>query len=318
MKNVLALTYEEDPHADSVCDYLEEIGIEFFRINTEKIIKNYSVSFDSKQEVFVISDDSKEIIVDDSWNIWNRRILDPEIPLKMPKDLERIVTTETKKTWDGLLISHKGKVINKPQNQYIANNKIDQIRFVSQYGRGIRIPYTLLTNNPEDLIKFYENNLEICHKLQQQTMVERDGEVLTAYTNIVNENNLENVELLRRNPCLFQTYIEKAYELRITVLEDKAIGIAIHSQDSERSKIDFRRYDFENVKYEQVELPRNVEDFCMDLIKHYGLSFGQVDMIITPKEEYVFLEINPNGQWLWLEEQSKYNLTKDVAENLIK
>ncbi|MBU2496744.1 MAG: hypothetical protein KJ767_01650 [Nanoarchaeota archaeon] len=319
MKKILVLTYEEDPHANSVCNYLDKIGVEFFRINTDKLINNFSISFNSNDGFFSISTkDRGRLTIDQTWNIWNRRIIDPEVPLGISKDLEKIIITETKRTWESLLISHKGRVINKPQNQYHANSKIDQIRFVSQFGGEILIPDTLLTNNPEDLIKFYRNNPKICHKLQQPAVIEKDGECLISYTNIVSEDHLEHAELVRRNPCLFQTYIEKAYELRITALEDKIVGIAIYSQNSERSRIDFRKYDFDNVKYEKVELPKKVEDFCSNLIKHYGLSFGQIDMIVTPKEDYVFLEINPNGQWLWLEEQSKYNLTKDVAENLIK
>jgi hypothetical protein len=58
-----------------------------------------------------------------------------------------------------------------------------------------------------------------------------------------------------------------------------------------------------------------VDDF--DIIKHYGLSFGEIDFIRNKNGDYVFLEINPNGQWLWLELKSGYNLTKDVADNLL-
>ena len=318
MKKVLILTYASDPHADSICDYFRNTGIEFFRINTDKLIRDFSISFDSKENIFRVSDNSKHITIDQTWNIWNRRIVDPETLSDIPKDLEKIITIETKRTWEGLLISHRGKVINRPQNQYHANSKIDQIKFVSEFCKEIKIPNTILTNRPKDVIKFYKENSKICHKLQQQTIVEKNGESLIAYTNIVNENHLENVELIRRNPCLFQEYIEKAYELRITALEDKAIGIAIHSQNSERSKIDFRRYDFDNVNYEKVQLPKKIEDFCRNLIRHYGLSFGQIDMIYTSQGEYIFLELNPNGQWLWLEQQSGYNLTKDIASNLIK
>jgi len=318
MKKILILTYEEDPHADSVCNYLKESKIEFFRVNTDKIIGNFSISFDSKKGFFSISNDSDNILIDQEWNIWNRRIVDPYIPTNMPKELEKIIITETKKTWESLLVLHKGRVINRLESQWVANNKMNQLFFTRNYGNGIKIPDTILTNNPKDLIKFYRENSKICHKLQQQAIMEKENESLTVYTNIINNNHLENAELIRRNPCLFQTYIEKAYELRITALEDKIIGIAIYSQNSETSKIDWRKYDFDNVIYEKVELPKKVDDFCKNLIKHYGLHFGQIDMIVTPQDDYFFLELNPNGQWLWLEKQSGYNLTKDIAENLVK
>lgn len=54
------------------------------------------------------------------------------------------------------------------------------------------------------------------------------------------------------------------------------------------------------------------------MLKHYGLHFGVFDFIKSKKGEDVFLELNPNGQWLWLELKSGFNITKSVAENLIK
>lgn len=317
MKKLLILTYEEDPHAKSVCNYLEKREIEYFIVNTDKLIGNYEITFHSESLIYSISDKSKKINLDEGWNIWNRRVMDPELPEGFPKDLEDIIFTETERTWEGMLFSHNGTVINKPQSNFAANNKIDQLRFVQNYGKGIIVPETILTNNPEVLQEFYDKYQQICHKLQKAALVQRDNEYLTTYNNLVSDNNMKHSDLIRRNPNLFQRYIDKKYEIRITALKDEVVGIAIHSQDSDQSKIDFRRYDFENVPYKKVELPQNIIHFCRDLLEHYNLSFGEIDMIYTPNEEYVFLELNPNGQWLWLELKSGYNLTKDIAENLI-
>lgn len=315
MKNILVLSCEEDPHADSVCKYFDSNEINYFRVNTNKLIENYSITFNSKLELYEISDSKDTILLDESWNIWNRRIAEPELPKDFPEELENIVFTETEKTLEGLLLIHKGKVVNKPNNSFAANNKIDQLMFVKNYG--IKIPNTVLTSNPQKLLKFYHSHKPICHKLQRVAVVERDGDYFVTYNNLVTEDNLSQAELIKLHPTLFQKYINKEYELRITALENKVIGIAIHSQDSEISKIDFRRYDFENVKYEVVDLPKNITKFCKDILTHYSLSFGEIDMIYTKNKEYVFLEINPNGQWLWLELKTSYNLTKDIAENLI-
>lgn len=317
MKKILILSYESDPHADSVCNYFLDKNIEFFKINTENIIKDYEVTFDSSQISYTISNKCREIMLDESWNIWNRRILEPEIPSNIPENLVNIILTETERTWQGLTFSHKGKVVNSPQSDYISNNKIDQLCFAKNYESNINIPDTIITNNPKILLSFYENHNKICHKLLQVPMVVKGGEYFGVYTNIVTSENMKNMELIRKNPCQFQEYIDKEYELRITALKDKIIPIAIYSQKSEISKIDFRRYDFKNVTYEKVNLPNNVEKFCFDILNYYNLSFAEIDMILNKEGDYYFLEINPKGQWLWLEEQSGYNLTKDVAENLL-
>lgn len=317
MKKVLVLTYEEDPHANSVCSYLNNVGIESFMVNTDKLIGRYNIKISPQNREYIISDSTNEIRLDSSWNIWNRRVLDPELPANFPKELEDIIFTETERTWEGILFTHKGKVVNRPQANYAANNKISQLEFAYNYGKEIFIPDTLLTNSPQELIKFYKKHHKICHKLQKAALVKREDEYLTTYNNMITEKNMEHAHLIERNPTLFQQYIDKKYEIRITVLENKVIGVAIHSQDSDLSKLDYRRYDFENVKYEKIDLPKNVNKFCLDLIKNYGLSFGEIDMIFTKDNRYVFLELNPNGQWLWLELKSGYNLSKDVAENLL-
>lgn len=317
MKKVLILTYEEDPHSKSVRKYFEGIGVDFFEVYTDKLIDRYKITFNTSKRQFILSDSDHTIILNEDWNIWNRRVMDSELPESIPKNLQDIVFTETKRTWEGLLFSHEGRVINRPQANFSANNKIDQLIFASRYGNDISIPETILTNDAEVFYYFYKNHERVSFKLQKSALVKKDDEFLTTYNNIVTEKQAENASLIKINPSLFQEYIEKEYEIRITVLEDKVIGIKIDSQNSKLSAVDYRRYDFENVSYTHIDLPKNVEKFCTDLIKHYGLAFGEIDMIYSKSGRYVFLELNPNGQWLWLELKSGYNLTKDVAENLI-
>ena len=317
MKKVLILTHSEDPHALSVANYLTAKGVSFFTVETDKLISHYTFEFSSQDGIYRVSDSDRKIELTPDWVIWNRRVMDPDLPPDFPKELEDIVFTETERSWQGLLFTHSGRVVNRPQAEFVANNKMDQLLFSRAYGNGIDIPETLLTNNPDLLRRFYDEGEKICHKLQKIGLVKKNGNQQIVYTNLVTDRNIEHADLIRRNPSLFQKYIPKEYELRITALEEKVVGIAIHSQDSELSKIDFRKYDFENVRYEKVDLPDHVGKFCSDLIKHYGLSFGEIDMIYTPSGEYVFLELNPNGQWLWLELKSGYPLTKDVAENLL-
>ena len=319
MKSVLILTHEGDPHSASVCNYFNHIGVDYFEVLTDKLIGNYSITFDLSKGLFCISNHERAIKLDDSWSIWNRRVMDPEIPQSVPKRLEGIIFTETERTWQGLLFSHKGKVVNKPQANFSANNKVDQLLYASKYGDNIKVPETILTNNPEELRLFYRSLSKVSFKLLKAPIIktENDDEYLTCYNNIVTDQHVENAGLIINNPSLFQEYVEKDYELRITALENKVVGIKIDSQNSDLSKVDFRRYDFENVEYQQIDLPENVTRFCYDILKHYNLSFGELDFIKNKNGDYVFLELNPNGQWLWLELKSGYNLTKDIAENLL-
>jgi glutathione synthase/RimK-type ligase-like ATP-grasp enzyme len=316
-KKVLILTHLEDSHASSVRDYLNQRGIENFTVITEDLLKDYKIKFSSENLIYTVKTSDKIITLDSSWNIWNRRIMIPDNNKGMPKDLQDLVTGECEKTWDGLLMAHKGKVVNLPQNHFYANNKLDQIKFALE--NGAYVPDTIVTNDPSDLRDFYEKHKgNICFKLQKGAVINTPKGNRVVYTNKVTKEEMKNADLVSGHPSLFQQYIDKGFEIRIISTDRTNTGIAIHSQDSKKSQVDYRHYDFKKVKYNFIELPKEVKTFCSKMLSHYGLHFGAFDFIYSKEGEYVFLELNPNGQWLWLEEQSKYNLTKEVADNLIE
>ena len=54
------------------------------------------------------------------------------------------------------------------------------------------------------------------------------------------------------------------------------------------------------------------------LVRRLGLHYGTIDMVLTPDGRYVFLEINPNGQYLWIEKQSGLPITEAVCDLLAR
>lgn len=319
MKKVLILTHEEDPHADSIISHLKKNKIPYFQVYTELLASNYKITFNSENLELKLSDKNQEITLDPSWNIWNRRVMDPYLNEEIHPEVTEIVTNETKEMWKGLLFSHKGKVINDPRSNYKASNKINQIIFARNFGNRILVPETVVTNDLDLVKRFYEKQEgNICFKLQKGSIIKKDGDYYGIYTNKVNEEHMKNIELIQKHPALFQEYREKTYEIRIITIGKKSIGIAIHSQKSERSKIDYRRYDFENVPYNHIKLPENIRTFCTTMLKHYNLHFGAFDFIYDKNKGYIFLELNPNGQWLWLEQLSGYKISKEIADYLSK
>lgn len=319
MKKVLILTHEDDPHADSIISHLKKNKVPYFQVNTELLAYNYRISFNSENLEFRLSDKNQEIILDSSWNIWNRRVMDPHLDKEIHSEVTEIITNETKEMWKGLLFSHKGKVINDPRSNYRASNKINQIIFARNFRNGILVPETIVTNDMGSVKRFYEKQEgNICFKLQKGAIVKKGEDYYGIYTNKINKEHMKNIELMQKHPALFQEYQEKTYEIRVTTIGEKSIGIAIHSQKSERSKIDYRRYDFENVPYKHIDLPGNVKSFCTSMLKHYDLYFGAFDFIYHKNKGYIFLELNSNGQWLWLEQLSGYKISKEIADYLSK
>ena len=127
---------------------------------------------------------------------------------------------------------------------------------------------------------------------------------------------LDLVDACKTVPCVFQEYIPKDIEIRATVVGEQVFAAEIHSQTSQRTKHDWRRYDLENTLHKPHELPIEVRGACVGITRHYGLEFGAIDLILTPEKKYVFLEINPNGQWAWIEVLTGLPISDAIAQSL--
>ena len=137
------------------------------------------------------------------------------------------------------------------------------------------------------------------------------------YTEIVSRRDVGYTDSVRYVPVLFQAYVPKRVELRVTVVGQQVFAAEIHSQASHRTRHDWRRYDFFKTIYLPHELPREVERRCLQLVERLGLCYGAIDMILTPDNHYVFLEINPNGQYLWIENETGLAISDALCDLLI-
>lgn len=110
-------------------------------------------------------------------------------------------------------------------------------------------------------------------------------------------------EAFSQTVSFVQEYIEKAFELRVTVVGEEVFACKIDSQaqQEETGRIDWRQGYEHGLRQEAYALPDSVSLQCVAFLRRMGLNFGCFDFIVTPSGEYVFLECNPNGQWLWIE-----------------
>jgi hypothetical protein len=99
------------------------------------------------------------------------------------------------------------------------------------------------------------------------------------------------------------------------VIGDECFPVAIEPASPEAA-VDFRRAQVFDLRHRAVQLPASLRDACVDLVRHLGLRFGAIDLVETYSGDYVFLEVNPNGQWLWLEWMTGLPLTAAIADLL--
>jgi glutathione synthase/RimK-type ligase-like ATP-grasp enzyme len=302
---ILIITHKSDFTADFVVNELNERKINYRRFNCEDILKSdLSISFSPlfKYNLFGI---------DNYKAVWFRRTKLPEVE-GLSKNEQIYILNEIQSLMNNLFSILSAKWLSSPESIYAAENKLLQLKTAQRLG--FNIPETLITTNKDALKEFFEkNNGDIILKPISQTRIPSDDDAAFIFTSRVSRTNIERLETLDLTPCIFQKNIAKDYEIRVTVVGEKVFAAAVDSQSDEETKDDWRRKPLE---FRNIKLPTNISDLCVRLLKELNLGFGAIDLIKTPDNEYIFLEINPSGQWVWVENQTGHKISEAIIEYL--
>jgi glutathione synthase/RimK-type ligase-like ATP-grasp enzyme len=153
-------------------------------------------------------------------------------------------------------------------------------------------------------------------KTVRSPLVDLDNGQL-AYTHVIVDGDLDLLDDLRLAPAIFQEFVPKSYEVRITCVGTTTVPVAIYSQEHSGAAEDWRRVPYPELRHAVIDLPVRVEKACLDLMARFKLNFAAFDFIVTPSGEWIFLECNPNGEWAWMEEVSGYPIGRRLAELLV-
>lgn len=204
--------------------------------------------------------------------------------------------------------------LNKPETS--DPNKIQVL--ITAKKCGLEIPSTIVTN----IIDAHLSNSShqyITKSLTDCAMIkEGDEKFYSMLSSLVDKDNI-NKEEKTVFPSLLQHYVEKEFEVRTFYLDGKCKSIAIFSQADKKTAVDFRNYnDICPNRYVPYKLPNEIEKKLKRLMKLLQLESGSIDLIKTKNGNYIFLEVNPVGQFGWVSFNGNYNIEKDIANYLIK
>lgn len=206
--------------------------------------------------------------------------------------------------------------VNCPSAQQEACHKPAQLELARQ--AGLAVPKTLITNNPESARQFYEEtNGCLVYKL----IDEGSNRFMPLFepprglqTQKLLPADLPYLDQVSRCLHLFQEQIDKHADVRVTAVGRKLFPVAIHSQEG-RGKVDFR-LDY-SVPMHEHSLPQAVAESCLNVMRALGLNFGAFDFALARDGTYYFLEVNPAGQWLWMEEGLGLPISRELARLLV-
>jgi glutathione synthase/RimK-type ligase-like ATP-grasp enzyme len=223
---------------------------------------------------------------------------------------------EIRNTLFGFLESVDVYSLGKPSVYRRLDSKEEQLKIADKIG--LKIPETCVTNNPEEAKQFILKHQNVVAKMQTGFAIYEDGVESVVFTNVVNEDKLEELDTLLYCPMQFQKKIEKKKELRVTVVGHDVYAFEIDSQQSEAAKIDWRKDGVNLIdKWIQTELPAEIEAKLLELLDVYHVDYGAIDIIVSPEDEYYFIEINAAGEFFWLDNLTDGNLiSKSIADVL--
>jgi hypothetical protein len=208
----------------------------------------------------------------------------------------------------GLWLSLPGFWINQPLCDQNAARKAYQLQLASEIG--CDIPKTLITSDPQAASDFI-TELGVDHTVYKSFSATAEH---WRETRILRQDELSVLGNVRFAPVIFQEYIPADVDLRITIVDGNIFAAAIYSQQT-AYRHDFRM-DMISARVEPHELPLKVQEQLTELMNRLGLVYGAIDMRRTPEGRYVFLEINPAGQWLFVEQRTGQPITDALCSAL--
>jgi glutathione synthase/RimK-type ligase-like ATP-grasp enzyme len=317
---VLIITNDHDAHATAVILELSKRNVPVFRLHPEDFPHACSISLeiqDGRVEG-AIHNAHHRVAFNDICAAWYRRsrnlFADP--PRLTSEELADYVKAQSTATLSALCEGLQTLWVGHPSKLRRAEVKALQLAEASK--AGLKTPNTLISNDPARAAAFVDalGDTECAIKpLFALGVSDERGYRLPLTTTLPAGHALESVALA---PNIFQPYVDKAFELRCVVIGEKIFCAKINSQANELSRKDWRGEwrGQGGLEHEIFSLPEHVEVSIHRLMDSFGINFASIDMIVTPAGECVFLELNPNGQWLWLEDQLGLPLVASMADLL--
>lgn len=309
---ILLVSHLVDGHTVRVLEALRRAGADAVLLDTARIPREVALSVAHAPGGGPFA---AELRLEGRWRrlseearvVWWRRPLPYALHEEVTGPDERgFAFAECEAAMSGLWASLDVAWMNHPDRDAAAARKLWQLRVADRLG--LRTPRTLVTSDPDRARAFAAEEGA------------RGGTIYKAFsaterawreTRLLRPEEAAMLDAVRYAPVIFQEYVEAALDLRITVVGEEVFAAEILSQQTDY-KVDMRMTMHE-AEMRPHALPGAVADGLRALLREMGLAYGAVDMRLTPGGEYVFLEVNPAGQWLFVEERTRQPITDAMA-----
>ena len=320
--SILIITRSDDNESVAlVVEAIARAGVHTIRFDTDRyptdvrLTACYGASGDER---LTLTNDEGEFDLREVTAIWHRRLsFGSRLPATLDRQLRAASLGEISAAAHGTLAGLKVFRMDHVHHIRRAENKQLQIQIARELG--LDTPRTLTTNDPlavHDFAKICDGRMIM--KMLSSFAVYDDTRELVVFTNPVKAEDLADLSGLNLCPITFQELIPKLLELRVTVVGNRVMSASLDSKVSARAAHDWRRDGVRMIQdWQPYQLPLDVEEKILHLMDYFSLNYGAIDIILTPDGRHVFLELNPVGEFFWLEQTPGLPISRAIADLLL-
>jgi len=309
---VLVLSAPEDAAADLVEARLKAREVPVVRLDTGDFPTQMRLDARNHDGRWTgtLSTASTSVELDQVRSVYYRRPTRFRLPPGLAGGDTAFALTEAKLGVGGVLASLPVTWVNHPARMAHAEYKPLQLAVAEQLG--LAVPRTLVTNDV-DAARAFATAVGapiVCKTFSSLLLDDGDGTVTSVFTTTVDPTEIDR-DQLAATAHLFQERVPKAHDARVTMVGDTAFAVAVHT-DTDAGREDWRA-DYRNLRYQPITAPDEVRLAMSAYLDHFGLRYGAFDFVVEPSGTWRFLECNPNGQWLWLEDEADQPIAAALA-----
>ena len=308
---VLLVTASYDKSADLVQEALTGLGEKWFRLDTDKFPCEVNSTY-SPRSGFAYWEGTNRVESPEIKAVWYRRNVAPELPSETDEHHREFCGREQKAYIEGTLATLNGvKWLSHPVATARAELKLLQLSIAHEIG--FATPITATTNHPGTVSEMSQEHPLVAKAVRSGYVNSPDG-FRAIFTTQLSAEDLADLDGLALAPTTFQEMVPKKSDIRVTVVGRQVFATEILSQERESSRTDWRATDDPYLKHRPHQLPNDIARKCRRLTRELGIDFGAIDLALTNEDSYVFFEINPNGEWLWIQQQLGFQIAQSISE----
>jgi MvdD family ATP-grasp ribosomal peptide maturase len=321
--SVLIITHTDDNECVTrVTEAIARKGGHTIRFDTDRYPTDVRLTAyygASGEERLTLTNEAGEFDLREVTAVWHRRIsFGANLPSGLDSQMRHASLGEARAAAHGMLASLKAFRMDHLHHIRHAENK--QLQLQAARELGLDIPRTLTTNDPT-AVRAFAASCEggLITKMLSSFAIYEEGKELVVFTNAVKPQDLVDLSGLSLCPATFQELLPKSLEIRATVVGQRIMSAAVDSQVSSRATHDWRRDGANMIQdWRPYQLPLEIEEKLLRLMHYFSLSYGAIDIILTPDGRHVFLELNPCGEFFWLERSPGLPISEAIADVLMR